>query len=155
MAVREGGCSCGSVRYRLASDPMFVHCCHCLNCQRQTGSAFVINLLIEPERVELLSGELEAVDVPRDDGSVQRIFRCPDCQVAIYSEYGRPQVRFVRAGTLDDPSTVAPDVHIFTRSKLDWVGLPGSVPAVDVYYDRFELWPAASLERLDAAFGRS
>lgn len=155
MAVREGGCSCGSVRYRLTSDPMFVHCCHCLNCQRQTGSAFVINLLIEPERVELLSGELEAVDVPRDDGSVQRIFRCPDCQVAIYSEYGRPQVRFVRAGTLDDPSTVAPDVHIFTRSKLDWVRLPDSVPAVDVYYDRFELWPAASLERLDAAFGRS
>ena len=155
MAVREGGCSCGSVRYRLASDPMFVHCCHCLNCQRQTGSAFVINLLIEPERVELLTGELEAVDVPRDDGSVQRIFRCPDCQVAIYSEYGRPEVRFVRAGTLDDPSTVAPDVHIFTRSKLDWVGLPDSVPAVDVCYDRPELWPAASLERLDAAFGRS
>jgi len=155
MSVREGGCSCGAVRYRLTSDPMFVHCCHCLNCQRQTGSAFVINLLIEPERVELLAGELEAVDVPRDDGSVQRIFRCPGCQVAIYSEYGRPEVRFVRAGTLDDPSTVAPDVHIFTRSKLDWVGLPDSVPAVDVYYDRHELWPAASLERLDAAFGRS
>ena len=155
MSAREAGCSCSAVRYRLTSDPMFVHCCHCLNFQRQTGSAFVINLLIEPERVELLSGELEAVDVPRDDGSVQRIFRCPDCQVAIYSEYGRPQVRFVRAGTLDDPSTVAPDVHIFTRSKLDWVGLPDAVPAVDVYYDRLELWPKASLERLDAAFGRS
>jgi len=149
MAVREGGCSCGSVRYRLTSDPMFVHCCHCLNCQRQTGSAFVINLLIEPERVELLSGELEAVDVPRDDGSVQRIFRCPECKVAIYSEYGRPQVRFVRAGTLDDPSTVAPDVHIFTRSKLPWVVLPESVPAFEVYYDTKKLWPAASLERLE------
>lgn len=155
MAVREGGCSCGSVRYRLASDPMFVHCCHCLNCQRQTGSAFVINLLIEPDRVELLSGELEAVDLPRDDGSVQRVFRCPECQIAIYSEYGRPEVRFVRAGTLDDPSTVAPDVHIFTRSKLDWVGLPDSAAAFEVYYDRHELWPAASLERLDAALGRS
>jgi hypothetical protein len=148
----EGGCSCGAVRYRLASEPMFVHCCHCLNCQRQTGSAFVINLLIEAERVELVAGGLQPVEVPRDDGSTQRIFRCPECQIAIYSEYGRPQVRFVRAGTLDDPSSVAPDVHIFTRSKVPWVTLPEGVPAVEVYYDRHELWPAASLERLDAVF---
>jgi hypothetical protein len=152
MRPMEGGCSCGAVRYRLASEPMFVHCCHCLNCQRQTGSAFVINLLIEAERVELVAGGLQPVEVPRDDGSTQRIFRCPECQIAIYSEYGRPQVRFVRAGTLDDPSSVAPDVHIFTRSKVPWVTLPEGVPAVEVYYDRHELWPAASLERLDAVF---
>ena len=130
---------------------MFVHCCHCLNCQRQTGSAFVINLLIEADRVELLSGEPEPVDVPRDDGSTQRIHRCPDCQVAVYSEYGRPEVRFVRGGTLDEPSSVAPDVHIFTRSKLPWVTLPEDVPAVEVYYDSKALWPAKSLERLRAA----
>jgi hypothetical protein len=149
----EGGCACGAVRYRLTSEPMFVHCCHCLNCQRQTGSAFVINALIESDRVELLAGEPVAVDAPRDDGSAQRIFRCPRCQVAVYSEYGRPEVKFVRAGTLDQPSSVSPDVHIFTRSKLPWVTLPASVPAVEVYYDRHELWPAASLERLDALFG--
>ena len=130
---------------------MFVHCCHCLNCQRQTGSAFVINLLIEADRVELLSGEPEPVDVPRDDGSAQRIHRCPVCQVAVYSEYGRPEVRFVRGGTLDEPSSVAPDVHIFTRSKLPWVTLPEDVPAVEVYYDSKALWPAESLERLRAA----
>ena len=130
---------------------MFVHCCHCLNCQRQTGSAFVINLLIEADRVELLSGEPEPVDVPRDDGSTQRIHRCPDCQVAVYSEYGRPEVRFVRGGTLDEPSSVAPDVHIFTKSKLPWVTLPENVPAVEVYYDSKALWPAESLERLRAA----
>jgi hypothetical protein len=147
----EGGCACGVVRYRLTSEPMFVHCCHCLNCQRQTGSAFVINLLIEADRVELLSGEPEPIDVPRDDGSTQRIHRCPDCQVAVYSEYGRPEVRFVRGGTLDEPSSVAPDVHIFTRSKLPWVTLPEEVPAVEVYYDSKALWPAESLERLRAA----
>jgi len=148
---REGGCSCGAVRYRLTSEPLFVHCCHCLNCQRQTGSAFVINLLIEADRVELLSGEPEPVDVPRDDGSAQRIHRCPVCQVAVYSEYGRPEVRFVRGGTLDEPSSVAPDVHIFTRSKLPWVTLPEDVPAVEVYYDSKALWSAESLERLRAA----
>jgi hypothetical protein len=146
---REGGCACGAVRYRLASDPLFTHCCHCLNCQRQTGSAFVINLLIETDRVELLAGDPQPVDVPRDDGSTQTIWRCRTCQVALFSQYTYPQVRFVRAGTLDDPAAVAPDVHIYTRSKLPWVGLPESVPAFEVFYDMKELWPAASLERLD------
>jgi hypothetical protein len=148
----EGGCSCGSVRYRLTSEPLFVHCCHCLNCQRQTGSAFVINALIEADRVEVLQGDPEPVGVPRDDGSEQRIYRCPSCHVAVFSEYGRPEVKFVRAGTLDDPSSVSPDVHIFTKSKLPWVTLPDSVPAVEIYYDRHELWPADKLERLDAVF---
>jgi hypothetical protein len=150
--AREGGCACGEVRYRLTSKPLFTHCCHCLNCQRQTGSAFVINLLIEADRVELLGREPQAVDVPRDDGSAQRIYRCATCQVAVYSEYGRPEVRFVRAGTLDEPGDVTPDVHIFIKSKVGWVTLPESVPAVEIYYDRNELWPADSLQRLEAVF---
>jgi hypothetical protein len=117
---REGGCSCGAVRYRLTSEPLFVHCCHCLNCQRQTGSAFVINMLVEADRVQLRAGDPVVVDAPRDDGSVQRIFRCSACQVAVFSEYGWPELRFVRAGTLDEPAAVRPDVHIYTRSKLPW-----------------------------------
>jgi hypothetical protein len=131
---------------------MFTHCCHCLNCQRQTGSAFVINLLIEADRLELLSGAPEPIDVPRDDGSKQRIYRCPDCQVAVFSEYGRPEVLFVRGGTLDDPSGVTPDVHIYTRSKVGWLTLPESAPAFEAYYDSKALWPAESLERLRALF---
>jgi hypothetical protein len=148
--LREGGCACGAVRYRLTSDPLFTHCCHCLNCQRQTGSAFVVNVLIEADRVDVLAGAPQPVDAPRDDGSAQRIFRCPNCQVAVFSEYGGAKVRFVRAGTLDDPSWVTPDVHIFTRSKLSWVALPDSVPAFEDYYDMKVLWPAPSLERLAA-----
>src|SRR5436190_23287044 len=146
----EGGCACGAVRYRLTSEPLFVHCCHCLNCQRQTGSAFVINILIETDRVELLAGEPQPVSVPRNDDKEQVIWRCSNCQTALDSRYTTPMLRFVRAGTLDDPSAVAPDVHIFTRSKLPWVTLPDSVPAFDVYYDTDELWPAASLERREA-----
>jgi hypothetical protein len=149
-APREGGCACGAVRYRLTCDPLFTHCCHCLNCQRQTGSAFVINLLIEADRVELVAGAPQPVEVPRDDGSKQLIFRCPTCQVAVFSQYGRGEVLFVRGGTLDQPSGVKPDVHIFTRSKLPWIRIPDSVPAFDVYYDSKLLWPAASLERLEA-----
>jgi hypothetical protein len=154
MAEYLGGCSCGRVRYRLTSEPVVTHCCHCLNCQRQTGSAFVINMLIEADRFELLAGDLNAVDVPRDYGGTQRVYRCPNCQIAIFSEYGRPEVRFVRAGTLDDPSVVSPDIHIFTKSRLPWVTLPEEVPAFEIYYDRDELWPTASLERIDAALGR-
>ena len=147
---RMGGCACGSVRYRLTAEPLFTHCCHCRNCQRQTGSAFVINMLIESDRVEITAGVPQPVDVPRDDGSRQRIHRCRDCQVALFSEYGWPEVWFVRAGTLDEPSSISPDVHIYTRFKLAWVALADSTPAFDVYYDRKQLWPAASNERLDA-----
>jgi hypothetical protein len=121
-----------------------------LNCQRQTGSAFVINVLIEADRVEPLAGEPVPVDVLRTGDRKQRIFRCPTCQIAVFSRYTRAKIRFVRAGTLDDPSRVAPDVHIFTRSKLPWVVLPESVPAFSTYYDEQKLWPAASLERVAA-----
>jgi len=147
----EGGCSCGAVRYRLADEPLFVNCCHCLNCQRQTGSAFVINVLIESDRVEVIAGEPVAVDVPRDDGTVQRIYRCSNCQVALFSDYTRPEIWFVRAGTLDEPASVAPDAHIYTRSKLPWVTIPEGVPAFDVYYDSKALWPPDSLARVRAA----
>ena len=151
--AREGGCACGEVRYRLTFEPLFVHCCHCLNCQRQTGSAFVINLLIEADRVELIAGEPEVVPVPRGTKK-QKIWLCPTCQVALYSQYTRAGVRFVRGGTLDDPASVAPDVHIYTRSKLPWVALPESVPAFTTYYDTEKLWPAASLERVAALASR-
>ena len=130
---REGGCACGAIRYRLSSDPLFVN-----------------NLLIEAERVELLAGEPQAIDVPRDDGSMQRIHRCPTCQVAVFSEYGMPTVWFVRAGTLDEPASVTPDVHIYTRSKLPWVTLPESAPSFEAFYDPKAVWPAASRKRFAA-----
>jgi hypothetical protein len=128
---------------------LFVHCCHCLNCQRQTGSAFVINLLIETERVEILAVPPQPVDVPRDDGTPQRIFRCPQCQVAVCSENSRPGVSFVRGGTLDDSRSVTPNVHIYTRSKVGWLTLPDGAPTFEVYYDPRDLWPDESLLRLE------
>ena len=147
--AREGGCSCGAVRYRLTAEPLIVHCCHCLNCQRQTGSAFVINLLVESGRLEV-SGDVRPVDVPREDSRPQRIFRCPECEVAVFSEYGSPAVKFVRGGTLDDPTSIEPDVHIYTRSKLPWVTLPEGVTAFEAFYELAEFWPAESLARLKA-----
>jgi hypothetical protein len=154
MAVElTGGCSCGAIRYRLISAPMFVHCCHCKDCQRQTGSAFVLNALIEADRVELLSGAPDGVTMPTDSGRPHDIYRCAKCKIALWSTYGgRPQIRFVRVGTLDEPSALAPDVHIYTRSKLPWMRLPEGVPAFEAYYDSKILWPAESLARRSAAF---
>jgi hypothetical protein len=152
--IRDGGCACNAVRYRLSSKPMFVHCCHCLDCQRQTGTAFVLNALIEADRVEMLAGEPQPTAVPTDSGKPHRIFRCPSCQTAVWSEYGGvEQIRFVRVGTLDQPSALQPDVHIYVRSKVPWVRLPDDAPAFDAYYKTRELWPAESLERRKAALG--
>lgn len=150
----EGRCACGAVRHRLTSAPMFVHCCHCRDCQRQTGSAFVINALIETDRIALLSGDVKPVAVPTDSGRPHEIHRCWACKTALWSDYGgRTALRFVRVGTLDDPTALTPDVHIYTRSKLPWVELPAAVPAFEAYYDMQALWPAASLERRRAILG--
>ncbi len=150
----EGGCACGAVRYRLRSAPMFVHCCHCRDCQRQTGSAFVINALIETDRITSLSGDPKPVSMPTESGRPHEIHRCSACGTAVWSDYGgRSALRFVRVGTLDDPTTLPPDVHIYVRSKLPWVALPEAIPAFDAYYDPQALWPAASLERRRAILG--
>jgi hypothetical protein len=149
-----GGCACGAVRYRLRSAPMFVNCCHCRDCQRQTGSAFVINALIETDRILLLAGQPAPVAVPTESGRPHEIHRCPSCRTALWSDYGgRPALRFVRVGTLDEPAALAPDAHIFTRSRLPWVVLPPGVPAFAVFYDMQTLWPAASLARRRAILG--
>ncbi len=146
-----GGCFCRTVRYRLLKAPMFVHCCHCTECQNQTGSAFAINALIETRQIEMLRGKLERVAMSEPEDSPHDIYRCRKCKVAVWSDYGRrPYVRFVRVGTLDRPARLAPDVHIFTRSKVPWVTLPKGVPAFKVYYDRKKLWPQESLARLAA-----
>jgi hypothetical protein len=150
----EGGCACGAVRYRLTAAPMFVHCCHCRDCQRQTGSAFVLNALIETDRLALLSGALEPVAVPTDSGRPHDVHRCLACRTALWSDYGhRPTLRFVGVGTLDELAKLQPDVHIYTRLKLPWIELPRAVPAFEAYYDTKALWPAASLERRRAILG--
>lgn len=150
----EGGCACGSVRYRLTSGPMIVHCCHCRDCQRQTGSAFVINALIETDRIDVAQGEPQPVRMPTDSGRPHDIHRCPACRTALWSDYGgRPALRFVRVGTLDEPQALPPDVHIYTRSKLPWVGLPQGARTFEVYYDMRREWTPEALERRRAILG--
>lgn len=153
--ILEGGCACGAVRYSMGREPMFVHCCHCTSCQRETGSAFVINALVESDQVQTVKGDPAPLMTPSESGRGQQIWRCPDCKVALWSNYGggRDVLRFVRVGTLDDPGQLEPDIHIYTRSKLPWVRLPDGARAVEAYYDTRDVWPTESLARRKALFG--
>lgn len=145
----EGGCTCRSVRYRMLTKPMFVHCCHCTWCQRETGTAFALNAMIEADRVELFQGEVEVINTPSSSGKGQKISRCPKCRIALWSNYSGAgdAVRFVRVGTLDEPGRFPPDIHIFTSTKQPWVMLLPGTPAVPEYYKASERWPKESLKR--------
>ena len=153
----EGRCTCGAVRYRLTDRPLFVHACHCTWCQRETGTAFAWNAMIEADRVELLAGTPEALTIPSNSGRGQKVTRCPACRIALWSNYSGAgdAVRFVRVGTLASPGNLPPDIHIFTSTRQPWLPLPAGVPAVPEFYDRKQRWPAASLERLAALKART
>jgi hypothetical protein len=148
----EGRCTCGRIRYLMTGAPLFVHCCHCRWCQRETGSAFALNAMIEADRVVLLEGEPETVLTPSNSGKGQKIARCPVCRVALWSNYAGAgdAIRFVRVGTLENPDRLPPDIHIVTASKQPWVVIPDGVPAVAEFYDRRKFWPAESLARYAA-----
>ena len=157
MTRLEGGCTCRAVRYRMTAKPLFVHCCHCRWCQRETGASFALNAMIESDRVVLLSGAPEVVLTPSNSGKGQKIARCPQCRIALWSNYGGAGdvVRFVRVGTLDKPDRLPPDIHIFTSSKQPWVVLPRGTPAEKEYYNREKYWPKASLKRRLALLARN
>jgi hypothetical protein len=133
----------------MQTPPLFVHCCHCRWCQRETGTAFALNAMIEADRVVVLQGEPQIIETPSNSGRGQKITRCPTCWIALWSNYAGAgdAIRFVRVGTLDDPDRLPPDIHIFTSTKQPWVTLAPGTPAVAEYYDRDRYWPAESLER--------
>lgn len=145
----EGGCDCRAVRYRMETAPLVVHCCHCRWCQRETGTSFALNAMIESDRVTSLGEAPELVLTPSESGRGQQIARCPHCRVAVWSHYSGsgPFAKFVRVGTLDEPDLLPPDVHIFTASKQPWVVLPSGTPAFEVFYPREQVWSAESLAR--------
>ena len=144
----EGGCGCKYIRYRMVGKPLIVHCCHCRWCQRETGSAFALNAAIEANRVIHLGPEPMLTKVPSESGRGQVLARCPKCNVAIWSNYEGPLVRYVRVGTLDQPANCLPDVHIFTASKQPWVTLPQGARTFEQTYEKKEdVFSKEGLER--------
>ncbi len=154
--TREGGCACGTARYRIGGEPMMVHNCHCRQCQQQTGSTSVVNGFWEAERVELLSGELDEYVSPGGSGTPHTIARCRECATALFSYYGRMGrlMVAVTAGSLDDPGSVTPDVTIFTAEAMPWVSFSDAIPHFPGYYDPRDVLPEGSLARLKALAAR-
>jgi hypothetical protein len=148
----EGGCDCGAVRYALSNSPLIVHACHCRDCQRLSGSVYAVNIWIEKEFVELLAGTLSKYERKGGSGSPHEVHRCSRCGTHVLNDYRRAPGSYwwVRVGTLDDPAAFAPDLHLYTRSKHPSVHLPEGVPVFEAYYDRAQVWPAASLARMEA-----
>ena len=148
--THDGGCACGSVRFRMESAPLFVHCCHCRWCQRESGASFALNALIESDRLRVVDGEPEKTPTPSNSGKGQDIWRCPNCRVALWSNYAGfgDKVSFVRVGTLDHAERITPDIHIFIESKQPWVVIPEGHASVERYYDLKNYWPDSSRARL-------
>ncbi|WP_114240493.1 GFA family protein [Dyella sp. C9] len=147
--VLEGGCDCGRIRYRMLGPPLIVHCCHCRWCQRETGASFALNAMIETDRITLLQGMPEVIVTPSHSGRDQKILRCPDCRLALWSHYagGGNDVAFVRVGTLDEPDRLSPDIHIYVESKQPWVVLPEGARCTAQFYDIDQVWSPESLVR--------
>lgn len=154
--AETGGCVCGDIRYEMREAPLFVHCCHCTWCQRETGSAFALNAVIEARHVLVSKGKPEVIVAPSESGNGQTFHRCTTCKLALWSVYSGAGHRFwfLRVGTLDNAGAYPPDIHIYTSTKLPWVALPGDVPCYDAFYRRSEEWPEASLARRKAELAR-
>ena len=145
----EGGCACGAVRYRLTQPPMVVHACHCRDCQRVTGSAFILNMWIESKYVEGSRDGLVAHRLTGGSGKPHEVFSCAKCGTDLWSKYHAApgDTLLVRVASLDDPAVMPPDIHIFTRSKLPWLPLPEGARAFDTFYKISDVWPPEKLER--------
>jgi hypothetical protein len=145
-----GGCACGSVRYQIKDEPMFTHACHCLDCQRTTGSAFVIHTVVARDDFAV-EGDTRTATLPTGSGAGCDLTFCSECgtYITVRYRYHPVPVIAVRSGTLDDTGKVTPQAHIFTRSKQSWLSLPEDAPAFEEAYDRTQVWPADSVARYE------
>lgn len=142
---------CNTVRYRLLTSPLFCHACHCLDCQRVSGSAFILSLEIELYNIKIISATLPAFTKHEPKpGVFEQFAECPKCRVRLWADsMVEEAVCDVRVGTLDFPSLMEPDLHIFVESKLDWVRLPDGARTMLKGGNVQQFWPKSSLKRLE------
>ncbi len=147
----NGTCSCGFVKYTICDAPLFTHACHCDDCKKSTGSAFVVHSMILENYFEVKEGELEATTLPTGSGAGYKPFFCKKCGTYIYCKYDMAPGRIIiRTSTLNNSENFYPQAHIFTRSKVPWITLDDKIPSFESMYDRNKLWPKASLEKLNS-----
>jgi hypothetical protein len=150
MALK-GRCACGRVTYQINDEPLFTQACHCLDCQRTTGSAFVVHMVVAEQDFSI-DGELNSSVIPTGSGKGCEIYACSHCSTFIWCRYlyHKVPVIAVRSGTLLDPNAVRPQAHLFTASKQTWMTLSDEVPVFDGMSDRGAVWPMESVQKYDS-----
>ena len=152
IMTNTGRCSCGRIKFHLVGAPLFTQACHCTDCQRFTGAAFGIGVLMLENDLCIDEGEPATYEHPTASGNRHTAAFCVHCGTYLWGWYSlRPGVVVVRPGTLDDRQATQPQAHVWTRSKLPWVIIPDGVPTFPMGYKTPEVWPEASLQRLQAS----
>jgi len=124
-APYHGGCLCGLIRYRLTEEPLTLYACHCTDCQRGTGSAFALSMIVFKSALELRQGDPRTYAVTLSDGRQKHGKFCGECGTRLWGEPPKfPLVVVVQPGTLDDTTSLHPIGHIWTRSAQPWISIP-------------------------------
>jgi hypothetical protein len=150
--IRQGGCGCGAVRYRIERAPIFVNNCYCALCQLQTGSTSSAYAFFEIEAVEVLSGKLKRFAQQTGTDRKQKVMQCSECGIGLFFQpwpTGRHGI-CVRLGTFDDPWDIVPDAAVYVTERMPWVTLPEGIPTFDAYYNPDTLLPPERNARLRA-----
>lgn len=133
-SARAGGCLCGAIRYEAGGDPVFSLLCHCRDCQRQSGSAFIAAVRLPSAAFRITQGEPKRYVTRSDSGNdIARVF-CGACGAPLYVQVlTRPDLIGLRVTSLDDPSWFRPDANIFTKSAQPWDHMNPAVPQYPTY----------------------
>jgi hypothetical protein len=146
---KHGSCNCQSVQYTITDAPLFTHLCHCTKCQKRTGSAFVLNIMVFVNDIALTSAAPESYTTITDSGSELTTFACSSCRDILYHTHPEfARIVMIAGGTVDDPGWIKPQAHIFVRSKQPWLELSNDIPAYLEMYQLEDTWPQASLAKL-------
>lgn len=128
--AQTGGCLCGKVRYSIAGDPTVCLTCHCKNCQKQAGSLLSIIIGVPGSALEI-EGEVKTYNDTGDSGAIVRRQFCDTCGSPNFTRVDHAgEMIFIKAGTLDDTSSLKPQFHCYTKSKQDWIDL-GEIPGFE------------------------
>jgi hypothetical protein len=130
MTERSGRCLCGAVSFKLASEPLATRVCWCRDCQHLSANG-TVNLLVPAEALTI-SGTLSEYSKTADSGNMITRQFCPRCGTHLFAKSsGRPQVRVVRAGNLDEPSSIQPSMNIWAASAPGWACLDPTLDRVE------------------------
>lgn len=148
----EGGCQCGSVRYRLTRKPHAVYRCHCTDCRKFSGAAYGISMPADRDSVELIKGEPAVYHKQAASGRVVEMFYCPTCLTRLWNHpQGNDSLTVLRAGTLDDTDWAVPVGNIWTQSKVSWIDIDPDEPHFEGQPSSRELLYGAWQNKVGAA----